>query len=1045
MYREIGTRIDLSEMEHDVLKFWKSESIFEKSVASRSDSPTWIFYEGPPTANGLPGAHHVEARVFKDVFPRYRTMRGLQVPRRAGWDCHGLPVELAVEKELGFTGKTDIEKYGVAEFNEACRQSVLRHVDAFTRMTDRMGYWVDFDEAYWTMSPQYIESVWWSLSEIHKKGLLVQDFRVSPYCPRCGTGLSDHEVAQGYQDVVDRSIYVKFKITSGKLLDEFSDVSLLVWTTTPWTLISNTAVAVGSEIVYQVIESLGEKYVVAKELVANLFEEFTVLKELSGTELVGHNYQPPFSLKQFQEHKSEKLHSVLAADFVTTSDGSGIVHLAPAFGADDMRTCRINSLPVINPVLPNGVFDESFELIKGQFFKDADRIIIKNLSSTGSLFKETPYKHSYPHCWRCKTPLMYYAQPAWYIKTTSIKEKLIAENQKTNWFPETIKNGRYGDWLDNNVDWALSRNRYWGTPLPIWICQDQHQTAVASLTELSQLAGEDVSQIDPHRPFVDEIVIKCPTCGGEATRVPEVIDCWYDSGSMPFAQIFYPQQNQDIFKDNYPADFICEAIDQTRGWFYTLMAIGTLVFEQSSFKNVVALGHILDEKGRKMSKHLGNVLEPIELMDQHGADSVRWFMLAAGSPWQSRRLGHSAISEVTRKVLLTLLNSASFLSLYGRLSDVDFLKQQKPVRQRPSLDRWIISLTNQTANQVAAALDNFDTQRAGRLLAEAVDDLSNWYVRRSRRRFWDSDPDALATLHQALRTLTLIMAPFIPFITEKLWQDLFRTTTDENTESVHLANWPEFAEDEIDQTLLSQMQLVRNLVELGRSARAESKIKNRQPLARALIVAQGWSEISPEVQNQLLEELNILNLESIDQTQDLVDVSIKANFRNLGSRFGSKTNQIAQYIKNELTAEDISRLRKSGELKVDFEGEEIVLVLADLIITETPRTGWAVASADAATVALDLELTDELKAMGLAREVIRLIQEHRKLSGFDVSDRIYVNFTTESDELAAAIKIHADEIATEVLALELTNEEVKTDPTTSDDELSLKLWLKKTT
>lgn len=1045
MYREIGTRIDLSEMEHDVLKFWKSESIFEKSVASRSDSPTWIFYEGPPTANGLPGAHHVEARVFKDVFPRYRTMRGLQVPRRAGWDCHGLPVELAVEKELGFTGKTDIEKYGVAEFNEACRQSVLRHVDAFTRMTDRMGYWVDFDEAYWTMSPQYIESVWWSLSEIHKKGLLVQDFRVSPYCPRCGTGLSDHEVAQGYQDVVDRSIYVKFKITSGKLLDEFSDVSLLVWTTTPWTLISNTAVAVGSEIVYQVIESLGEKYVVAKELVANLFEEFTVLKELSGTELVGHNYQPPFSLKQFQEHKSEKLHSVLAADFVTTSDGSGIVHLAPAFGADDMRTCRINSLPVINPVLPNGVFDESFELIKGQFFKDADRIIIKNLSSTGSLFKETPYKHSYPHCWRCKTPLMYYAQPAWYIKTTSIKEKLIAENQKTNWFPETIKNGRYGDWLDNNVDWALSRNRYWGTPLPIWICQDQHQTAVASLTELSQLAGEDVSQIDPHRPFVDEIVIKCPTCGGEATRVPEVIDCWYDSGSMPFAQIFYPQQNQDIFKDNYPADFICEAIDQTRGWFYTLMAIGTLVFEQSSFKNVVALGHILDEKGRKMSKHLGNVLEPIELMDQHGADSVRWFMLAAGSPWQSRRLGHSAISEVTRKVLLTLLNSASFLSLYGRLSDVDFLKQQKPVRQRPSLDRWIISLTNQTANQVAAALDNFDTQRAGRLLAEAVDDLSNWYVRRSRRRFWDSDPDALATLHQALRTLTLIMAPFIPFITEKLWQDLFRTTTDENTESVHLANWPEFAEDEIDQTLLSQMQLVRNLVELGRSARAESKIKNRQPLARALIVAQGWSEISPEVQNQLLEELNILNLESIDQTQDLVDVSIKANFRNLGSRFGSKTNQIAQYIKNELTAEDISHLRKSGELKVDFEGEEIVLVLADLIITETPRTGWAVASADAATVALDLELTDELKAMGLAREVIRLIQEHRKLSGFDVSDRIYVNFTTESDELAAAIKIHADEIATEVLALELTNEEVKTDPTTSDDELSLKLWLKKTT
>jgi len=1043
MYREIGTRVDLTALEHQVLEFWKAEAIFEKSVASRSDSPTWIFYEGPPTANGLPGAHHVEARVFKDVFPRYRTMRGYQVPRRAGWDCHGLPVELAVEKELGFTGKSDIEKYGVAEFNNACRESVLRHVDAFTQMTDRMGYWVDFDQAYWTMSPQYIESVWWSLAEIHKKGLLTQDFRVSPYCPRCGTGLSDHEVAQGYQDVMDRSIYVKFKILNSSLLEEFENISLLVWTTTPWTLISNTAVAVGEEIDYLIVALEDEQYVVAKELVSNLFEEFKILKEFKGKDLIGINYQPPFDLAQFKKFSDSKIHSVLAANFVTTSDGSGIVHLAPAFGADDMKTCRLNSLPVINPVLPDGVFDDSFELIKGQFFKDADKTIIKNLTQNGLLFKEKPYQHSYPHCWRCKTPLMYYAQPAWYIKTTAVKEQLLAENEKTNWFPETIKHGRYGDWLNNNVDWALSRNRYWGTPLPIWICENSHQTAISSLGELSELSGNNVTQLDPHRPFVDEIEISCPQCKSKAKRVPEVIDCWYDSGSMPFAQLSYPQKNQDIFNQNYPADFICEAIDQTRGWFYTLMAIGTLVFEKNSYKNVLALGHILDEKGRKMSKHLGNVLEPIPLMDQHGADSVRWFMLAGGSPWQARRLGHAAISEVTRKVLLTLLNSASFLSLYGRLSDGDFIAKAHPVSERPSLDRWIISLTNKAANKAAEALDQFDTQRAGKLLAEAVDDLSNWYVRRSRRRFWDGDPDALATLHQSLKTLTLIMAPFVPFITERIWQDLFRTTSEKNTESVHLANWPIFESKEIDETLLTQMQLVRDLVELGRSARAESKIKNRQPLSRALIAAAGWEKVPAEVKNHLPEELNILQMQSIEQADDLVDVSVKANFRSLGTRYGARTNLIAQYIKENFTAELVEQIRLKKKLSLEVDGEPLEVLLDDLIITETPREGWAVASADAATVALDLTLTPELKAMGLSREVIRLIQENRKLSGFDVSDRISIHYQTSNAELLAAIESHKTEISQEVLAVSFENSALASAATATETELELVIWLQK--
>jgi isoleucyl-tRNA synthetase len=1043
MYREIGTRVDLIQLEHQVLDFWKSESIFEKSVQMRSAAPTWIFYEGPPTANGLPGAHHVEARVFKDVFPRYRTMRGYQVPRRAGWDCHGLPVELAVEKELGFTGKTDIEKFGVAEFNEACRKSVLRHVDAFTQMTDRMGYWVDFDEAYWTMSPQYIESVWWSLAEIHKKGLLVQDFRVSPYCPRCGTGLSDHEVAQGYQDVVDRSIYVKFKVVKSDLLSEFKNLSLLVWTTTPWTLISNTAVAIGEDIDYQVVQVSDEQLIVAKDLAAGLFEEYKVLKELKGAALIGYNYQPPFELTQFKETPSPKLHSVLSADFVTTSDGSGIVHLAPAFGADDMRTCRLNSLPVVNPVLANGVFDDSFDLIKGQFFKDADKTIIRDLIARNLLFKETAYKHSYPHCWRCKTPLMYYAQPAWYIKTTSIKEQLIAENEKTNWFPETIKHGRYGDWLNNNVDWALSRNRYWGTPLPIWICADNHQTAVSSLAELSKLANQDVTAIDPHRPFVDEISFPCPTCDQPANRISEVIDCWYDSGAMPFAQLFYPRKNKEIFKDNYPADFICEAIDQTRGWFYTLMAIGTLVFEQSSFKNVVALGHILDENGRKMSKHLGNVLEPIELMDQHGADSVRWFMLAAGSPWQSRRLGHNAISEVTRKVLLTLYNSASFLSLYGRLSKIDFLAEANEISNRPSLDRWITSLLKKTANETAQALDQFDTQKAGKLLASAVDDLSNWYVRRSRRRFWDGDADALATLHESLRTLTLILAPLVPFITERIWQDLFRTTSDSNTESVHLADWPIFDNSEIDEELLTQMQLVRDLVELGRSARAESKVKNRQPLERALIAAAGWDEVAEDVKLHLPEELNILQMQSIAQAGDLVDVSVKANFRNLGSRYGSRTNQIAQHIQNNLSQELIQQIRSEGKANLLIDGESIEIELADLIITETPRSGWAVASANAATVALDLTLTPQLKAMGLAREAIRFIQENRKLAGFDVSDRIRLNVFSTDQQLSAALLEHQKEISDEVLAVEFTNQELPAEPTAIDESLDLRIWIER--
>ncbi|MFM2233901.1 MAG: hypothetical protein RLZZ240_485 [Actinomycetota bacterium] len=1043
MYREVPNRINLPEMEHEVLEMWEKEEIFHKSLNQRDPKKSWVFYEGPPTANGKPGAHHVEARVFKDVFPRFKAMQGYYVPRFAGWDCHGLPVELAVEKELGFTGKNDIEKYGVAEFNAKCRESVLRNVSDFTTMTSRMGYWVDFDKAYWTMNPSYVESVWWSLKEIHKKGLLVSDYRVSPYCPRCGTGLSDHELALGYETITDQSIYIKFPVLDGELAKKYKNLSLLVWTTTPWTTISNTAAAVGPKIDYLIAQVEDEHFVIAKELVSLLGEEVTIKETIKGKELEGIHYQPPFGKTLFEDDAPAALHSVVLADYVTTEDGTGIVHQSPAFGAEDLLVCRKYGLPVVNPVQADGHFAPHTPLVAGQFFKKADKDIVKDLKKREILFKELAYEHQYPHCWRCHTPLMYYAQPSWYIRTTQIKDALLRENEKTNWFPNTIKHGRYGDWLNNNIDWALSRNRYWGTPLPIWICEDKHQTAVGSLKELSELSGKDVTNTDPHRPFVDDITISCPECKKTATRVPEVIDCWYDSGAMPFAQLNYPQQNQDLFKTSYPADFICEAIDQTRGWFYTLMAIGTLVFDQSSYKNVVTLGHILDEKGRKMSKHLGNVLEPIALMDEHGADSVRWFMLASGSPWQARRVGHAAIQEVTRKVLLTYWNTASFLSLYTRLSTYKPGDKVIARKERPEIDQWLLSLVDDAVLQVTSALENFDTQKAGRVLADVVDDMSNWYVRRNRRRFWDGDPVALATLHEALRTITLIMSPFVPFITERVWQDMFRTTTDASLQSVHLGNWPEVNKSEIRTDLIENMGLIRRLVELGRGARAEGKVKNRQPLSRALVSAKNWDKVPQDLRDQLAEELNILDLQSLSETGDLVNVAVKANFRTLGARYAKETQLIAKEISNSDAAALVQELRTTNKSLIKVDGQEFEITAEDVIITETPREGWSVMSQDGETIALDLEISAELRSLGISREVIRMIQEARKNSGFEVSDRINLKYHSTDDQVKSSIFANLEVIKSEVLALEFVEAKVSAEPTTVDEELNVQIWIEK--
>ena len=666
-FQPLPAQVDLPALEQEVLTRWQDAGIFERSLKQTAGGPAWIFYEGPPTANGMPGAHHVEARTFKDLFPRFKTMQGFHVPRKGGWDCHGLPVEVAVEKELGLTGKRDIEAYGVAEFNARCRESVLRYVDAWLEMSRRMGYWADTDNAYRTMDPSYIESVWWSLKNIYEQGLLVRDHRISPYCPRCGTPLSDHEMGQEdvYQTVSDPAVTVRFRL---RTLPEgaprqLEGADLLVWTTTPWTLVSNTAVAVHPDATYVVARRStdGDRVVVADDLFARVLGDgWHVAARFSGQALVGASYQPPFGIIKIPD-----AHIVVPGSFVTTEDGTGLVHLAPAFGADDMETSRAYGLPVVNPIRPDGHFEDDVPLVGGMFFKDADRRLIADLDDRGLLFRSERHMHSYPHCWRCGTLLLYYAVPSWFIKTTAIKDKLLAENERTNWYPATVKYGRYGEWLRNNVDWALSRTRYWGTPLPLWVCSESHLTCVGSLAELSELAGRDLVGLDPHRPFVDEITFSCPSCDGLARRVPEVIDVWYDSGAMPFAQHGAPLRNMEEFFASYPAQFICEALDQTRGWFYSLMAVGTMVFGRSAYENVVCVGLLVDETGRKMSKHLGNVLEPLPLMDAHGADALRWFFAASGSPWGARRVGHDILAEIVRKVLLTYWNTASFLVLYA--------------------------------------------------------------------------------------------------------------------------------------------------------------------------------------------------------------------------------------------------------------------------------------------------------------------------------------------------------------------------------------------
>ncbi|MPZ71956.1 MAG: isoleucine--tRNA ligase [Nitriliruptorales bacterium] len=1023
---------DFPELERRVLARWRDRNVFHRSLETRADGPLFSFYEGPPTANGRPGVHHVESRAFKDVFPRYRTMKGYRVPRKGGWDCHGIPVEIEVEKTLGFTRKSDIEAYGVAAFNAKCRESVQQYVDDWNRLTERIGFWVDLDDAYWTMSTSYVESVWWSLKQLWDDGLIYQGHRVVPYCPRCGTALSDHEVAQGYARTVDPSVYVRLPVSEGPLAEQ--GASLLVWTTTPWTLISNTAVAIGEDISYVVARAAGDDFpvVMAADLVDTVLgEDATIEADVSVDDLRGVHYRAPFTYV-LPEEPNEGWWSVTVADFVTTTDGTGIVHMAPAFGEDDMRVAREYDLPVINPVDLEGNFDQRVTAFAGQFVKAADADIIEALREKGVLFKAGEYTHTYPFCWRCKTPLLYYAKPSWYIATTQRREALLQANAGVDWHPEHIRDGRYGDWLANNIDWSLSRERYWGTPLPLWRCGTGHVTCVGSRDELGKLADADLTELDPHRPYVDDVVFGCPECGEAARRVPEVIDAWYDSGSMPFAQFGYPHAagSTELFRERFPADFICEAIDQTRGWFYSLMAASTLLFEgQNSYRTVLCLGHIVDADGRKMSKSLGNILDPWDLVESKGADALRWLLLTEGSPWISRRVGTDLLDEVTRKFLLTVWNTYYFFVTYARIDGwTPDESNAAPAGQRPVMDRWILAELADTVSTVDSSLDGFDSTGAGRAISGFVDDLSNWYVRRSRSRFWADAGDArvaadkdaaFATLHECLVTLSALMAPLTPFIADELYENLVLQVDTGAPDSVHLLDFPTPHAAAADDELRASMTAARRIVELGRRARNDSRVGVRQPLQRALVTLPAderaaWNEVADVVSS----ELNVKQMELAEGRGGTVTYRLKPNFRTLGPTFGKRTPVVARSIAAADGATVTAELAETGAATVDVEGEAVTVTVEQVQIIEESETGWQSATDGPYGVALDLTIDDALRREGVAREAVRALNDLRKRRGLALSDRVTLRIHV-TGAAAEALRAHEATIRSEVLAVDL--------------------------
>jgi isoleucyl-tRNA synthetase len=1024
-FEPVDQKVSFPELERRILELWDERRVFERSLELRAGAPEWVFYEGPPTANGKPGVHHVEARTFKDVYPRFRTMTGHLVRRKGGWDCHGLPVEVEVEKEIGTHNKREIEAFGVAEFTRLCRESVGRYVDEWEQLTRRIGFWIDMSDAYWTMDPDYVESVWWSLKQLHGRGLLFEADRVNTYCPRCGTALSDAEVAQGYQTVQDPSVFVRFPLVEAPDAG-LVGTSLLVWTTTPWTLPSNTGVAVDPEADYAEVEHDGERLVVGAAVLDAVLPDARVLRTLAGRDLIGARYAPPYA-------NVEGAHIVIAGDFVSMDEGTGVVHMAPAFGAEDFAVGRAHGWPVFKPVDDAGRFtEEAPAFVRGLFVKDADPAIVDDLRDRGLLLRAETYEHAYPFCWRCGTPLIYYARPEWYIATTQVKDRMLAVNETVGWVPEHIKHGRYGNWLENNVDWALSRERYWGTPLPIWRCSAGHQTAIGSLRELGERAGRDLSTLDPHRPAIDEVTFACPECGEPANRVAEVIDAWYDSGAMPFAQWgYHPELGRGLeeFARSFPADFISEGIDQTRGWFYTLMVEGVLHFDSTAYRNVVCLGHIIAEDGRKMSKSLGNIFDPWKALDRQGADVLRWFMTTNGSPWASRRIGHDVLDDILRQFFLTLWNVYAFYVTYANADGFDPDAAAPDPAGRPVLDRWLLSRLSGTVTRAREGLDAYDTMGAGRAITAFVDDLSNWYVRRSRRRFWNQGGEggedaraAFHTLYECLVTVAKVLAPFTPFLTEELWRNLASWREGE-PESVHLCDYPVADPAAVDEELETAMASARRIVELGRRVRVEAKTRTRQPLAEAVVHLAGERGALGPLLQIVADELNVKRVEFAASADELAGWRAKPNFKVLGPKLGPRVQEVARTLADDDGTLAAAFAAGEAATVVLEDGSQVGLEPGDVFLERELRAGWGVASDGGITLALDLDLTPDLRHEGVARELVRLIQDARRAAGLDVGDRIVLGVET-SGEVAAALAAHRGYVAGETLAVEVVEREL---------------------
>ena len=1011
MYHKVSTDLSSVEREKAITAFWKENDIFQKSMKNREGQENFTFFDGPPTANGKPHIGHVLTRAVKDLIPRYRTMKGYHVLRKAGWDTHGLPVELEVEKQLGISGKPQIEKYGIEDFIKKCKDSVFTYQSEWEEMSDRVGFWADMNDPYVTYHNDYIESVWWALRQIWDKGLLYKGHKIMPYCPRCGTSLSSHEVAQGYKDVKENSLIVKFKIPNQE------NAYILAWTTTPWTLPSNVALCVnpGETYVKVQIED-GSTYILAKALVKSVFGDTAVqeIETYRGTDLCGMEYEPLYTFIK----PDGKAYYIIADNYVTMDDGTGIVHIAPAFGEDDSRVCKENGLPFICHVNTQGKFVPETGEWSGLFVKDTDKLVIRDLKERNQCFAVIPFEHSYPFCWRCDTPLLYYACDTWFIKMTAVRDQLLKNNETVNWLPDNIKHGRFGNFLENIIDWGLSRSRYWGTPLPIWECSCGHRHVIGSIQELKEMGINCPEDIELHKPYVDQVKLRCPECGGEMTRVSEVIDCWFDSGSMPFAQWHYPFENKEKFEENFPANFISEAVDQTRGWFYTLMAISTLLFDKAPYKNVIVLGHVQDDKGVKMSKHKGNVILPMDILNAQGSDAVRWYFYSNSAPWLPNRFSAKNVSESQRKFLGTLWNTYAFYVLYAEIDQFDPTKYRLEDCKLTVMDRWILSKLNHVIDDVDKNLGSYHITEATRAITEFTDELSNWYVRRCRGRYWGSalSEDKIAaymTLYTTLVTFSKVCAPFIPFMTEEIYQNLVLSVDASAPESVHLCDFPKAQADFDNPEIEQEMDAIRKIVMLGRACRNEANIKNRQPLSKLYI--QTENKVNAAYNDIILEELNIKEVAFTDQASDFITYHFKPQMRTVGPKYGKLMRPIFDEIAKMDGAAVMDQLNSGEPLTLTVDGTEVSIGKEDVLIETLQKDGFVSTSDQGFTVVLDTNLTDALIAEGFEREFISKVQTMRKDSGFEVTDHIHVCYSG-SDKLKAVIADFEEEIKAQLLA-----------------------------